>query len=364
MKIKRQKSVLIGFSGGVDSTVSTIILKNKGYKVTAAFLKMYSDTKNPLTGQCSYLSDLKMARKVAAKLNIPLIILDYEKTYKKYVLDPMFSSYKVGLTPNPDLACNTIIKFPYLWKEAEKRKIGYIATGHYARIKKEKNSYSLLKAKDEEKDQSYFLAGLTQKDLSHTLFPIGNHSKSKVREIARKNNLPNWNKHGTVGICFVGQIPMQSFLQEKIKINPGKILLHNKTIIGVHKGIAFYTLGQKITKNNTLKLKKTKELSQSRLYIAKKDNKKNELIAVPENNPLLKTKKVRIKNIHFINKKERIPSNLTARIRHLGVLHSGKLHKEKNHFHFTFKKPIKIAAPGQYLVLYSKDKVIASGEIT
>lgn len=363
MKTKKQKSVLIGFSGGVDSTVSALILKNKGYKVTAAFLKMYSDTKNPLTGECSYLSDLKMARKAAVRLKIPLIILDYEKKYKKYVLEPMFNSYKAGLTPNPDLACNTIIKFPYLWKEAVKRKIDFIATGHYARIKKEKNSYFLLKAKDKEKDQSYFLAGLTQKDLSHTLLPIGNLSKNKVREIARKNNLPNWNKHGTVGICFVGQIPMQSFLQEKIKTNSGKIITPENKIIGIHKGIAFYTLGQKITKNNTLNLEKTKELSQSRLYIAKKENKKNELIAVPENHSLLKTKEIKIKNIHFINEKAKIPSNLTARIRHLGVLHPGKLKKKKNHFYFTFKKPIKITAPGQYLVLYSKDKVIASGEI-
>lgn len=348
-------------SGGVDSSVATILLQKQGYKVIGAFFKLYSGTKNKLTGECSYLLDLKDARKIATKLNIKLIVLDYEDEYKNKVLNNMFNTYKKGLTPNPDLECNSIIKFPYLWKEAKKLKCNFIATGHYARIKRVNSSYQLLQGKDKHKDQSYFLSGLSQEDLSHTLFPMGNLTKEETRKIAKYNNLTNWNKHGTVGICFVGQIPMQQFLKQKIKEKPGNILLENKQIIGIHKGTEFYTIGQKVHENNTIELRKPKQLASNRLYIAQKI--KNNLIVVPENSSLLKKKEVKIKSLHLINPKDKIPIKLKARIRHLGELNSGKLKKKTNHYSFIFNKPVKGIAPGQFLVLYNKDKVIGSGKI-
>jgi len=360
--MKNKKTVLLGMSGGVDSSVSAILLQKRGYDVIGAFFKLYSDTKNKLTGECSYLSDLKDARKVAAKLNIKLIVLDYENEYKSKVLNPMFKSYKSGLTPNPDLECNTIIKFPYLWKEAKKLKCDFIATGHYARIKKINSSYQLLQGKDKHKDQSYFLSGLSQEDLSHALFPMGNLIKEKTRKIAKFHKLTNWDKHGTVGICFVGQIPMQQFLNQKIKEKRGNILLENKQIIGIHKGTQFYTIGQKVHENNVIELNKPKQLASKRLYIAQKI--KNNLIVVPENSDLLKKSEVKIKSLHLINPKGKIPNLLKARIRHLGELNQGKLVKKANHYSFIFKSAVKGIAPGQFIVLYNKDKVIGSGEIT
>jgi len=357
-----KKTVLLALSGGVDSSVSGFLLKQKGYNVIAAFMKCFSDTKNPYTKECSYLQDLQMARKISLKLNIPFVVLDFEKEYKKQVIEPMFKSYAKGLTPNPDMQCNTIIKFPLLWKEARKLKADYIATGHYAKIKRDKNGYSLLSGRDKAKDQSYFLSELTQKDLKHALFSIGNLTKKEVREIAKKNNFPNWSRPGTAGICFVGNIPMQKFLKEKFKPKIGKVISPEGALLGSHQGIQFYTIGQKANPSIGINIKKPSNLAQKRFYIAEK-KADNILIAAPENHSILKRKSVQLKSLHLINQKEKIPPDLKARIRHLGRLHPGKLKKINNEYQFIFNKPIETVAEGQYIVLYHKDKVIGSGEI-
>src|SRR3989344_6720457 len=198
-----KQRVLLAMSGGVDSSVAALLLKEKGYEVVGAFMKCFSDTKNPLTGECNWRSERRMAMKIASLLDIPFMTLDFEKEYKKYVVDEMISLYKKGITPNPDVDCNNKVKFPLLWKAAKKLGASFIVTGHYARIKrvvdkkginkiKSHNigsstikksalgrvsgvnyNYHLLRAKDESKDQSYFLYRLTQKDVQHSLFPIG-----------------------------------------------------------------------------------------------------------------------------------------------------------------------------------------------
>lgn len=356
----KQKSVLVGLSGGVDSSVAIYILKKQGYDVKAVFLKLFSDSKNKLTNECNWIEDYKSAQKVASILDIQLIKLDYENYYKKKVLKPMFESYKKGLTPNQDILCNSLVKFPFLIKEAEKLGCDFIATGHHAQIKKTNSGFSILQGKDKEKDQSYFLADLNQTILKKTLFPIGSLTKKQVREIAKQIGLPNWNKDSTEGICFVGKMNMQSFLKQKIKEQHGNIILENNQIIGTHKGIAFYTIGQKLTDSNTLKLEKG-ILSKNRLYVAKKQG--NNLIAVEENSPLLKTQLIKIKNFHLINPNNKIPSNLKARIRSLGEFHSGRLIKKGSNHIFKFNKPVKAIAPGQYLVLYKNNELIASGVI-
>ena len=360
--MKPKKTVLLGLSGGVDSSVSALLLKKQRYNVIGAFLKMYSNSKNPLTGECSYLEDLKMAKKIAILLKIPLIILDYEKEYKSSVLKPMFKYYKSGLTPNPDISCNKIIKFPLLWKKAKQINASFIATGHYARIKKISKEYTLLTGKDKLKDQSYFLSELSRSDLSHTLFPLGNLTKKQVRKIAKENNFPNWDKHGTIGICFVGQKDMQSLLKTKIKPKIGKVLSPDNNILGTHQGISFYTIGQKANSNIGINIKKPSNLAQKRFYIAKKI-KPNTLVVAPENHPLLKRKSILLKSLHLINPNSLIPANLQARIRHLGFLHKGRLIKKKNKYLFIFQKPVDSIAEGQYLVIYHKDKLLASGEM-
>jgi len=201
---KKQK-ILVAMSGGVDSSVAALILKKQGYNVIGAFMKNWGDTKNSL-GECSWKDDRKEAMKIASQLEIPLITLDFEKQYKKDVIEPMFSSYKKGITPNPDVDCNQKLKFPLLWKAAKKLDANFIATGHYVRRKGD----IMLRARDENKDQSYFLYRLNSSDLKHSLFPIGGLTKKQVREIAKKNKFPNYNRKSTVGICFIGKLNLFS----------------------------------------------------------------------------------------------------------------------------------------------------------
>ena len=288
--MKQPKKVLVAMSGGVDSSVAALLMKKKGYEVIGAFIKNWSDTKNKL-GECAWKEDRKIAIKIAAKLKIPLITLDFEKEYKKHVVDKMFKNYRKGITPNPDIDCNQKIKFPLLWKAAKKLGADFIVTGHYARIKKGKKGHEMLRGKDEGKDQSYFLYRLTQKDLSHSLFPIGDYNKKKVREIARKNKFPNFNRKGTVGICFIGKINLKEFLQKRIKPKKGKILDSEGKQIGEHDGIYYYTIGQRIGPRFGIEIEKGKGKKLKRWYVARKNLKKNEITAAPEGHKILLRKK-------------------------------------------------------------------------
>jgi tRNA-specific 2-thiouridylase len=361
--MKKQKSVLIALSGGVDSAVSALLLKKKGYNVIGLFMQTFRDeqnAKNPCKS-IRKLTDEHFARIITKLLGIKLIIKDERKPYQTLVINPMVKSYEKGLTPNPDITCNKLIKFPILLKEAEKLKADYIATGHYAKIKKTKSGYQLLAGKDRTKDQSYFLYELTQKELSKLIFPVGNLTKNHVRKIAERNKFPNWNKPGTTGICFLGKTPsIKSFLEKSIKQKKGKILNPEGKLLGTHPGTSYFTIGQKIREHLGLIINKPKEHAQERYYIADK-RKGNILIAAPENHPSLLKKRVAINNFHLINPSEIIPSSgLTARIRNLGQMHKGRLINKKK---FVFGKPVEAIAEGQSIVIYSKNQVIGGGEI-
>lgn len=360
----KNKKVLLGLSGGVDSAVSALLLKNQGYNVIGAFMINFSDTKNKLTGDCNYLEDKKDAQKIASILNIPLKIFNFEKQYKKQVLNQMFNSYKKGLTPNPDSLCNKIIKFPMLWHEAKKRNINYIATGHYIKKIEKGNKYFLKIPKDKNKDQSYFLYDLTQKDLKHTLFPIADLTKQKVRKIAKANKFPNWNKHGTRGICFVGKIPMKTFLEQKIKRKQGKILDEKNNVIGTHNGIMFYTIGERIKEipNETTIFPEFRN-KYGKLYVAQKNKKTNIITAVSDNHPLLYKKEFNLININFINKIKLPIKNARVRIRHLGELYSADIININGKTLAVLKKPIKAVAEGQSCVIYKNSFILGGGEI-
>lgn len=363
LKKTSQKTVVLGMSGGVDSSVAAYLLQKQGYLVIGVFLKLYSDTKNSVTGECSYLEDLKMARKVALLLDIPLHVLDFEKEYKKLVLAPMFGEYQKGRTPNPDLLCNKLMKFPLLREAARKFGADYISTGHYARIRKIKNGFQLRMGEDRTKDQSYFLADLSQKDLSQTLFPLGSFKKKRVREIARKNGLPNWNKHGTVGICFVGQHSMHELLRHHICERKGDVLDSLGKKIGVHQGAAYSTIGQKAGEHIGVSITKPRGMESKRFYVATKNVRKNELVVAPQGHSLLKRKEIHLVTFHHVLSQEKIPSRLTARIRHLGQLHSGVFWKKGNRYEFRFDTPVEAIAPGQIAVLYQGESVVGCGEI-
>lgn len=367
MKIFRKKQkpkVLVGMSGGVDSSVAALLLKKQGFDVYGAFMKNWSDTKNKITGQCTWVGEREHALKIAAKLKIPIITLDFEKEYKKLVVDEMFKKYKEGITPNPDIDCNQKIKFPMFIKEAKKRGIDLIATGHYAKIKKnKKGNYELHRGKDESKDQSYFLYRQDQNDLAHTLFPIGNLTKKKVRKIAKRHNFQNYAKKGTIGICFIGKVNLKEFLQKKIKPKKGKIIDPKGNKIGEHDGIFYYTIGQRLGPRYGFDLKrqdpKTKRMIK--WYVARKDKKTNTITAAPEGHKLNFRKKINIKEMHLIDmKKKNIPNKVHVRIRQVGELIPANMKGNT----VTLNKAITGVSEGQAIVLYDKTKCLGGGVIS
>ncbi len=359
-----KKKVLLAMSGGVDSSVAALLLQKQGYEVIGAFMKNWSDTKDPITGRCSWKEERKIAMKIASKINIPLITLDYEKHYRKLIIDEMYKNYKLGITPNPDVDCNNKLKFPFLIKEAKKRGIPLIATGHYARIKKTKKSFILQRAKQESKDQSYFLYRLSQNDLSNTLFPIGEFTKEQIREIAKKVGFPNYNKKSTTGICFIGKVNLKDFLKKKIKPKKGKILNPEGQQIGIHDGIYYYTIGQRIGPRFGIDIKKEigYEQSMKKYYIAKKDAKKNIITVAPEGHKILYQKDLIIKSPHWINKTPK-PGKYYARIRNVGELLSSKLSFKKGKYFLELFEPITGVSEGQAVVLYKGKDVIGGGII-
>lgn len=369
-----KKKVLLALSGGVDSSVAGLLLKEQGYEVIGAFMKNWSDTKNKISGECQWKEERRFAEKIAIILGIKLITLDFEKEYKSMVVDEMFKKYKNGITPNPDIDCNKKIKFPLLLKEAKKRKIEYIATGHFIRKVKNKNGkWDLLRARDENKDQSYFLYTLKQNEIKNCLFPIGNYTKEEVRSIAKKNNFPNFDKKSTVGICFIGKINLKDFLEKKIKNKKGKILDPYGNVIGEHDGIYYYTIGQKVGPKFDLNISydKNENGDRKKWYVAKKDAKKNILVVAPEGHDILLRDKIIVKNFYLINEDKNNykkftknkPKRILARIRQVGELLPAKLFYDGK-FKVILDNAINGVSDGQAIVIYEKEKVLGGGVIS
>lgn len=359
-----KQKVILGMSGGVDSSVAALLLQKKGFEVHGFFMNCNPHGNSKLPSAIDWKEEELILKKICHKLKIQLHIVDCELGYEKKIIQPMIGCYKKGLTPNPDILCNKIGKFPRMLKLAKGIGADYIATGHYARIKKTKNGFALFQGKDKTKDQSYFLCELNQKILSKTLFPLGNLTKKEVRKIAKKNNFPNWDKRGSRGICYLGPINLKKFLRKNIPEKIGKLLNPERQIIGSHSGTMFFTIGERIKDKDGFVIEKRyrRIYAGKKLYVAKK-NKNNEIIIAPENHPLLKTKKIIIKKFKQINLKEKLKIRLKGSIRHLGELIPGKLKKEKKDWVFTFNKGIKGVAPGQYIALYNKEALAACGEI-
>ena len=239
--------VFVGMSGGVDSSVSAALLKQAGYDVTGVFIKVWQ----PDWIECTWRDERHEAMRVAAHLGIPFVTLDLEKEYKEGVIDYMIAEYSAGRTPNPDVMCNREVKFGAFWKWAKSQGAEYVATGHYAQVKKleirnlELEEYELLAGVDKNKDQSYFLWTLNQDDLKHILFPVGHLEKPEVRKLAKKFKLPNSDKKDSQGLCFIGKIDVKDFLAHYIKTEMGNVLNEKGEIIGTHNGALLLTIGER-----------------------------------------------------------------------------------------------------------------------
>ncbi len=243
IKSNNNKTVFVGVSGGVDSSVTALLLKDQGYNVVGVFIRTWS----PDFIECTWKSERRDAMRVCAYLDIPFLECDAEVAYKKGVADYMIEEYKKGRTPNPDVMCNREVKFGVFWEFAKKHGADFIATGHYAMNNHQSpiTTYKLKKGVDPSKDQTYFLWTLTQDDLAHTLFPVGHLEKTQVRKLAKKYKLPTAVKKDSQGVCFLGPLDMKDFLKHYIESKEGNILDEKGKVIGTHDGAIFFTLGER-----------------------------------------------------------------------------------------------------------------------
>ena len=354
--IMKQKKVFVGISGGVDSSVSAALLKKAGFLVVGVFIKVWQ----PDFVECTWREDRLDAMRVCAKLKIPFFTLDLEKEYKKDVADYMISEYKKGRTPNPDVMCNKYIKFGAFFDWAIAQGADFVATGHYARVNRVAENTQLLVGKDKNKDQSYFLWTLTQKQLNKTLFPIGDIEKPEVRKIAKKLGLSTAEKKDSQGVCFLGKFDMKDFLGHYMKGNSGKVLNEKGEIIGKHNGAIFYTIGQR---HGFEIIKKT--TSCKPLFVIAKNLKKN-TVTVSENptQDIEKTKEIEIENVNWISgKTPDLSKKYSARIRYRQTLSLCKIKKNDDDFVVSFDKYQKSVSSGQSIVIYDGESCLGGGII-
>ncbi len=345
---KLKQKVFVGISGGVDSSVSAFLLKKQGYEVHGVFIKTWTPEWVP----CTWVEEKRDAMRVSAALDIPFHFLDCEEEYKREVADYMIAEYRAGRTPNPDVLCNRIIKFGSFMQYALAEGADYIATGHYAQVKKVGITYELLRGVDTAKDQSYFLWMLTQEDLVHTIFPIGHLQKSEVRAIAKTAGLFTSEKKDSQGICFLGEVDMKKFLRHYITPKQGDVLDISGNIIGTHNGAWFLTLGER--HGFTI----TKHVETGPFYVIAKDIEKNTItVSTEQLSEIGSSYEVKIIKENFI-----VPTSsekkYQAHLRYHGEQYQCTLSENT----VILEKPA-LGTPGQSLVLYDEQVCIGGGVI-
>ena len=350
--------VLLGLSGGVESSVSGLILKNSGYQVDALFMKNWEDDDG--SPYCSVKEDFLDAAFVADQLKIELFEENFSKEYRKKVFNYFLNELKLGRTPNPDILCNREIKFNSFFNYAMDAGYDFIATGHYVRSKKQKEITTLLKGKDKGKDQSYFLHSVTSEALAKSIFPLGTLHKTEVRKTAKKEGLVTSEKKDSTGICFIGERPFPEFLRNYIPHDPGVIEDESGNEIGEHKGLAFYTLGQR----QGLGIGGLKHSKNDPWYVAKKNLKNNTLIAVQGNNhPLLMSSQLETKNLKLINEIEEKEFNGKAKVRYRQEDQDCIIEILDKTLKVKFKEKQRALTPGQSVVIYKNEVCLGGGEI-
>ena len=395
------KTVVVGLSGGVDSSIAAFLLKEKGYKVIGLFMKNWHDESVTISNDCPWLDDSNDAMLVAEKLNIPFQTVDLSAEYKSRIVDYMFNEYKLGRTPNPDILCNREIKFDVFLKIAFSLGADYVATGHYCRknisnSNKKKPIYSLRAGVDKNKDQSYFLCQLSQEQLSKTLFPLGELHKSEVRRMASELKLVTANKNDSQGLCFIGKVKLPDFLQQQLKSKIGEIIKispyfenynksspvfnckedellyhskpivyknHDGTVVGKHLGAHFFTKGQR----KGLGVGGTKDP----LFVIETDVNKN-IIYVGEGKShpglLRKTLKVVNEEVHWVRPDLKLSIGekllVLARIRYRQPLETATIFQTAHGLYVEFLNNQTAITEGQFVAWYLEDELVGSGVIT
>jgi tRNA-uridine 2-sulfurtransferase len=394
------KRVVVGLSGGVDSSVAAYLLKEQGYDVIGLFMKNWHDDSVTISNECPWLEDSNDALLVAEKLGIPFQTVDLSEQYKEKIVDYMFKEYENGRTPNPDVLCNREIKFDVFMKIALSLGADFVATGHYCRkgeIEVDgKTVYQLLSGKDDNKDQSYFLCQLSQEQLSKSLFPIGELTKPQVREIAMKLDLVTAEKKDSQGLCFIGKVRLPEFLQQQLQPKEGliyeissnneiyslvkptfnsleeelifestpiKYLPENGKVVGKHQGAHYFTIGQR----KGLNVGGTKEA----LFIIATDVKTNAIYTGQgTNHPGLfrKALKVQPNEIHWIREDLKLQNGqsliVVARIRYRQELQKATLHQFESGLYVAFENSQSAITEGQFAAFYIDDELIGSGVIS
>ena len=385
----KKKKVIIALSGGVDSSVSAFLLKKEGYEVIGVFMKIWHENSRNLNQECPWVEDSSYALEIAEQLNIPFHVVDLSNEYEKKIVNYMFDEYSRGTTPNPDVLCNKEIKFDVFLRYALKLNANYVATGHYAKKITNKNgTHSLIAGKDNNKDQSYFLCQLNQKQLEKIIFPIGDLMKSEVREIAKINKLATADRKDSQGLCFVGKIKIPEFLSKKLKTKEGDVIeiepdnpkykISKKTIeekskaieysesdgkiVGNHNGAHFFTIGQR----KGLNIGGKKEP----LFVIKTDTINNIVyVGMGENHPGLYKKALKIKReeCHWIRKDLKIDvgekKDFLIRTRYRQNLIPGKLIMKSDYLFIEFREQVKSITSGQFAAWYLKNELIGSAPI-
>ena len=359
----KNKKVIVAMSGGIDSSVAAALLKRKGYDVVGVFMKFWkAPDENGLVGGwnrcCSPESEAR-ARRVAAKLKIPFYVFNFEKEFKKRIVDYFLKEHKKGITPNPCVICNKEIKFGLLLERALKLNTDFIATGHYARKQKIENreqkiEYKLLRAKDKNKDQSYFLWMLNQKQLKRVLFPIGDYTRKEVEKLAQKFKLPVLGIKKSVEICFI-RTTVNDFLRKYLKPKPGKIIDTQGKMIGKHEGLYFYTIGQR----------KGIGLPGGPHFVLDKDIKKNALIVTKDEKDLYKEELI-AKEVNWIAGKEpKLPLKIQAKIRYRHKSATATIYPNirQTTYKIRFEQAQRAITPGQSVVFYKGQELLGGGVI-
>ncbi|HUW26202.1 MAG TPA: tRNA 2-thiouridine(34) synthase MnmA [Gallionella sp.] len=344
-----RKKIVVGMSGGVDSSVAALLLKQQGYEVTGLFMKNWEDDDSD--EYCSSREDLLDAVSVADTIGIPIEAVNFAAEYKERVFSYFLREYQAGRTPNPDILCNSEIKFKAFLEHAIQLGADCIATGHYAQVREVGGLFQLLKAADGSKDQSYFLHRLNQKQLSHAMFPLGKLLKSEVRAIAGQHGLSNHAKKDSTGICFIGERPFREFLNRYLPTSQGNMVTPEDKIVGQHIGLSFYTIGQR----QGLGIGGDKDSSGEPWFVAGKDMANNRLLVVQgHDHPALLNKRLSALDSHWISGTAPLLNHpYAAKTRYRQADASCRITTlDGDRCTFEFDQPQWAVTPGQSVVVY------------